>query len=138
MNKSLICSALIIVLGVACTPTEKPAEKNRTLQNTWDEVMLIHDEVMPKMSDLTRLKKELRKDSVNNLSLITELIKAEDTMWDWMYALQPFSKVEKMSEQEAKAYLDQEMKNVQNVKQVMLESIENAENHLQKMQSNEN
>lgn len=133
---------------VACTPAEETAQAKESetelteaktpIELSWDEVMVVHDEVMPKMSDLNRLKKELLQDSVKHAALLEKITAAEDGMWDWMHQLTPLKEVKTMPEAEAKAYLDQEMERISKVKRQMLESIETAEGEIQKTATDEN
>jgi hypothetical protein len=70
-------------------------EPNLEVQKMYDEVMAVHDKVMPKMGELNRLKRQLNafkntvpdenanlKDSLINSILI--LSKSEDMMDTWM------------------------------------------------------
>lgn len=142
--KTLIYSFLVLSMMFSCTPAEeKTEEKTQTeekspIEIAWDEVMVVHDEVMPKMSELSRLKKQLRQDSMKHAELIATITKAEDGMWDWMHQLTPLKTIKTMSEAEAKATLDQEMASITEVKRLMLESIETANQELQKTTTNEN
>ena len=86
---------VLIALGLflsfaACKSENKEAE---TLLN--QEIMKVHDEVMPKMGDINRMKRQLSaykdevpddnaemKDSLINAILL--LAKTEDNMNDWM------------------------------------------------------
>ncbi len=86
---------VLLVLGFllsfsACKSENKEAE---TLLN--QEIMKVHDEVMPKMGDINRMKRQLSaykdevpddnaaiKDSLINAILL--LAKTEDNMNDWM------------------------------------------------------
>ena len=74
----------------ACKSEDKESETNLN-----QEIMKIHDEVMPKMGDLNRMKRQLNaykdevpddnaamKDSLINAILV--LSKTEDNMNDWM------------------------------------------------------
>ncbi|GAB5552405.1 MAG: hypothetical protein Sapg2KO_19960 [Saprospiraceae bacterium] len=142
--KTLIYSFLVLSIMFSCTSAEeKTEEKTETevkspIEIAWDEVMVVHDEVMPKMSELSRLKKQLRQDSMKHADLIATITKAEDGMWDWMHQLTPLKTIKTMPEAEAKATLDQEMSSITEVKRLMLESIETANMELQKTMTNEN
>jgi hypothetical protein len=92
----MIRNQLVVLLSVlslclfSCSDTEE--DKLEKLHN---EVMVVHDEVMPQKADLNRLKRQLKsykdvisdenadlKDSLINGILL--LSKSEDLMTDWM------------------------------------------------------
>jgi hypothetical protein len=91
MNKLILSIfTLFTIVFVACKNDDKAAQANLT-----KEIMAVHDEVMPKMGELDRLKKQLSvykdavpdenapmKDSLINAILL--LSKMEDNMMDWM------------------------------------------------------
>lgn len=95
----------------------------------WDQMMVVHDAVMPKMSDISRLKKQLRADSAN-LDLITKLTKAEDGMWAWMHELTPLSKLEEQPTEAAVQYLRRETARIEGVSKMMMDGIREAEDRL--------
>ena len=104
-----------------------------------DEVMVVHDEVMPRMGEIHKLGKELKKvvknNSVENDSILNEikntikyLESADDGMMDWMHEYSRPSKLRKdKTHEEILAYLDEEMKKVEKVKYDINTSIENAQ-----------
>lgn len=99
------------------------------------EVLAIHDEVMPKMDDLMRLKRkakvQLAKDSVSSSqkqplqTLIQELEAADEAMMHWMrnydHDLQGKLPEEKLN------YLQAEKVKITKVKQQMLQTLAKAE-----------
>ena len=95
-----------------------------------DAVMAIHDEVMPKMRDIYKLKKQLKKSTGSELEVvqnsIAQLEKADDMMMDWMAEY----KKPKASNPDAMSYLASELQKVDIVKSTMLTAISNAENIL--------
>lgn len=142
--KIFIYSLLTFFTIISCAPADQSAETETEatepkspIESAWDEVMVVHDEVMPKMSALSRLKKQLRQDSVKHAGLIAKMTQAEDGMWDWMNQLTPLKTIKTMSEAEAKSALDQELASITEVKRLMLESIETAERELQKTTTDE-
>jgi len=84
-------AVLSVFLVLSCK--EKPTEASKVL---YDEVMKIHDDVMPEMGTIHKLKKKLKKRLENEfiseeeksaaLKAITDLEKADDGMMDWMAA----------------------------------------------------
>ena len=107
-----------------------------------------HDEVMPKISDIRLLQKQLReeleKDSIasdslkkeNILELLSKLKKADDAMFDWMNEFKnPHLNQEfylKSKDEELLDYLKSEDKKIEVVANQMLESIQLSKNLLKK------
>lgn len=125
--------------GYAC----KSRTSDATLKVLADQVMAVHDEVMPKMGTLHTLKKKLSNKSeeileaeADNMSQsLQEIAKhqsaledAEDKMMEWMHSYDR-NWHEKPGE-EAKLYLTEEKKRISEVKTAILESITNAEKFL--------
>jgi hypothetical protein len=110
-----------------------------------DEVMEIHDEVMPKMSDTHRLRKGLKKELKKEIEEVSEVrgqildnIKAlevaDDGMMDWM---KNYKKLRKLEEGvNPMDYYKQEKINIQKVSDDMYSAINNAEKFLQARSSN--
>jgi hypothetical protein len=94
------------------------------------EVIAVHDEVMPKLGELNKDRRNLQDILKNTtdenvkaelLQAITALEKADDGMMDWMADWKVPSNME-----EQKPYLEKEMIRIKKVKTDMLESMENA------------
>lgn len=132
-----VALALLLVSSVACTNQSAPAENDLSAEEQlekkrWDEVMVIHDEVMPKMGDIAKAQKALRTlagEPVDStiLQQLTELEIAEEAMWTWMHELKPASEREAMAHEAYLKYLDEEEKKISEVRDMMLTSIRNAE-----------
>lgn len=96
---------LVAILLVSCTSKEKDIEKLKS------ETIAIHDEVMPKMDDIMKLKKALKakKDTSEDVKpnqvqdLILALEEADEAMMNWMRNYDP--RMEAMSDEEKIAYL---------------------------------
>jgi len=106
------------------------------------EIMAIHDEVMPKMSDINRTIKELKKSKTsitqNNTALIdmhskyiSDLEKADDAMMDWMKAYKK-PKFDDQTESTA-LYLKGQMKEIEDVKEKILSSLINGRGLVKKI-----
>lgn len=110
----------LLVFGNSCK------EYNQEQQQLWDKVMMVHDEVMPKMGELHQLKKQLKKQAENptQQKTIQEIEAAQDAMMDWMRNFKSMRVLAKLDHAEAIAYLKKEQKRVAKVKKMMLESIE--------------
>lgn len=124
---------LLLYLFVACT-NEENAEA--ALQ---DEVITIHDEVMPKMDELMKVKADLQK-KVDSLRLeeadtaliitlktkINQLRKADSAMMTWM---RQFKSVrDTVSHDQRMRYLEQEKERIEQVRSMMNKAIEDAQN----------
>lgn len=109
-------------------------------QKAWDAMMVVHDEVMPKMSDINRTNNELQEWAVANKEKMAngdleriavslkDLNAADDGMMNWMNALQQLDglRAEK-NHQEIMNYLQEQTKIITKVKTDMLSSIENGQ-----------
>lgn len=126
-------------LLTACTGSEeqKQQEDIRSLEK---EVIRIHDEVMPKISDIARLLSILEIDEKNSTidslthkdisESIDQLNMGDSLMWEWMHN---YRKPEDAPLDSIEAYLQSEITRVTKVRDVMLEGIKNAESLVQKL-----
>ncbi len=120
--------ALILAFGCGGPNSEYTAQD--ALRN---EVFAIHDEVMPMMTEIVRLKGsllEMTADSTKEIeakAAISQLEKAEDGMMTWM---NKFTVPEKLREtkrhEEIMAYLEGEKTEMSKVRDAMLNSIQYA------------
>ncbi len=137
---SLIFSIFILTFSNCSTPTEKKStqvtETKKEQNNLFREVMEIHDEVMPKTSDINRAKRKIKAYLEANPDLdqatrdtlrqvITELTKAEDAMMDWMQGIR--NPADSVPHQKAMDYLNNEKKEIETVRDLMLKSLEKGE-----------
>lgn len=116
--------------------------KEKEIESLKSEVIGIHDEVMPKMDDIMKLKSKLQQnidqanDSIDDDSLTTEqnliinLEKADEDMMVWMRNYDPL--MEGMTHEEKVEYLKQTKIDIQMVKQQMLSAISESEAFLEK------
>jgi hypothetical protein len=104
-------------------------------QALYDEVMKIHDEVMPKMNDIYKIKEELKKKISDTPNLaeekkkeieatIAKLDSASEGMMIWMRQFDPIP--DSLGEEKAREYLEDEMEKVKGVKEDILEALEKA------------
>jgi hypothetical protein len=120
MKASIYLFFLAFVI-VACNTDKDPL---------YDEVMEIHDAVMPKVSDMSKLGRKLKKQQtgldssslVINQKAIADLEHAEEAMFDWMNKFESSKKGP-----EHKAYLEEEKVKISKVSDMMLESIDQAQ-----------
>lgn len=115
------------------------AQQESAQQKAWDEMMVVHDEVMPRMSEInaiakiieasladTTLNSELRNTAQQALA---NLEAADKAMWDWMYGLQHLPDLRADSEhKDILRYIDTETAKISEVKTAMLNSIEAGNN----------
>lgn len=95
------------------------------------DVNRIHDEVMPRMGELYKLKKKLQArdtaastpaDKAKINSAIQKLDSAYDGMMTWMHQYKP-----EEHQENAKEYLEGELEKIRKVKNDMLEAIKTGE-----------
>ena len=125
--KLLLISSLMFTLTLLSCKNESKELYNR--------VMDTHDEVMPRMGEIERLKRELR-DKISKTpdmilerkekleQIISNLDSANRSMMDWMHKFNPLP--DTADQEKAKTYLESEMTRIENVKELMLQSIQEA------------
>jgi hypothetical protein len=131
MKKIFLAISIITTLA-ACQKNGEDKQKVMI-----DEVMAIHDEVMPKMDDIMTLKSSLDSaikvspDSVKAKQLYSALDSADNQMMDWMQAYNP-DQVKGKSEEEVTKYYADEKAKISSVKELTNKSIEEAKGFLGK------
>lgn len=104
-------------------------------QALYDQVMDVHDEVMPKMDDIMKLKRELQDKIANSPDMVLErkeqlenvianLDSASNAMMSWMHEFNPLP--DSVDQEKAREYLESEMERIRKVKTLTLESLEKA------------
>ncbi len=97
----------------------------------YNQVMDIHDEVMPKMEDLYNMKKNLEEKLKENPAAdvkadielrLAEVDSASKMMMDWMHEFNP--PADTADQEQARAYLEAEMEKVKRVKEAILTVLE--------------
>ncbi len=110
-------------------------EKKQDNQALYDEVMKVHDEVMPKMDDIYKLKQELKKQISDTPNLVDEkrrtieatilkLDSASEAMMVWMRNFNPLP--DSLGEDKAREYLEDQQEKIEKVKDEMLDAINKA------------
>jgi len=105
-------------------------------QQRYEEVMKTHDEVMPKMNDIYKLKGVLKKkiasspemaeDQKNAIeTAIVRLDSASEGMMVWMRNFNPPS--DSLGEEKTRVYLEDQKQKVQKVKDDILKAIESGQ-----------
>lgn len=131
MNK-IITTISLLALLIGC---QKNAEDKQKLMI--DEVMAVHDEVMPKMDDIMSLKSSLDSaikvspDSAKAKKLYSALDVADNQMMGWMENYDSESVKGKSEEQISKYFANQKTR-ITEVKVLTVKSIEEAKKFLRK------
>src|SRR5688572_10336006 len=158
--RQLIFLFLIVVLAFSCKPKATVEESTSTdlqpveikmdanLQHYEDEIMKIHDDAMPKMSDIQRLSSQLRdiKSKAGETEdgtpvqieglddALTSLREAEQGMMDWMKL---YSETKPRVTQDIIAmFYERELEKITHVRENMLNSIEKANKWLAQYSGN--
>ena len=128
-----LLAALMVTLLVACGDNPKNSEEAAQFaqQNeAYDQMMVVHDEVMPKMSDISRTRRAL-KSHLDNPDLtpamkkkvmenINGLNDADDGMMDWMRNIEkPRNLRDAKSHDEVMNYYMQQQAEIEKVKRAM-------------------
>lgn len=141
--KALFPSSILIALVFLVSCAQRSGEdhgehatEQGPNQALYDEVMSVHDEVMPKMNDLYKAKatlsKQLREDpglseeqkaTINRK--IARIDSASEEMMVWMRRFNPLP--DSAGEDRAKAYLEGELTKVRKVKEDILQALESAQ-----------
>jgi hypothetical protein len=130
---------LILILLFSCTSNEKLEE------NQWHQMMVIHDEVMPKTSEIVLLAQQLEdfplsspSDSLRVKNAITALNDSEESMFEWMSNLKQLKTLRKnLTHQQIMDYLNQETLNIIEVQQKMEFSLENGQQLFNELKRNQ-
>jgi len=111
------------------------SEEDQSNQALYDKVMEVHDEVMPQMNDIYKLKKQLQEEITNSKDLVDDrkkkleslvftLDSANNAMMNWMRKFEPPS--DTLSLEDARIYLEEQMTKINGVKAAMQEAIDKA------------
>jgi hypothetical protein len=127
---SKVSLILFAVITLSCESKEKEVEKLKT------ETIAIHDEVMPKMDDIMKLKKSLKDamleaDSVQKEEIrnrVGALEEADQAMMNWMRNYDP--RMEDMTDAEKIEYLKNQKASISEVSEKMKKSIAEAKTYL--------
>lgn len=148
--RKMLFTLLIPTLWAACgSPSGNEAAQSEGLtveqkleNELWDQVMEVHDAVMPKTSDLERTAKALKKHldrpelSEAQRQEVEETIKliesAVDAMYEWMNDLKTLPDLRKnQNHEQIMSYLKTEFNNISTIKTLMEDSLEKGQRLLQ-------
>jgi Mg2+ and Co2+ transporter CorA len=146
--KILQLLSLIAILSImSCTKSNDHSGMNHNTEQTQEEgpnqalynqMMDVHDEVMPKMDDIMKLKRELQEQLAKSPDMVLErkqelersisnLDSASNSMMDWMHRIHEFDPLaDSVDQEKAREYLESEMEEIKKVKDLINESIEQA------------
>jgi hypothetical protein len=130
----LIVSSILIV---SCSEKQKEAK-----DELYDKVMAVHDEIMPKMGDIMKYKKQLQEkidalsaaEEVNSAKIseleqaIADLDNSHDEMMGWMRQFD--NDFEGMVNEDIMKYLNDQMGKIKKVGEVTNAALQNAQQKL--------
>ncbi len=125
----LTCLGALFLILVSCAHSDNP-ERNKA----YDEMMSVHDEVMPEMGTIYKLEKKLKKKietttNPDSLAVMNKTLKklsaSGEGMMDWMHNLDVPGK--KVPDAEAIVYLKSEKEKISKISTSMKESIESSQ-----------
>jgi hypothetical protein len=124
-----VTAIILVTLFMSCESKDKEIETLKT------ETMAVHDEVMPKMDDIMKLKKSLKEieDSTAQdeiMKLVIALEESDKAMMNWMRNYDP--KMEGMTDDEKIEYLKNKKASIEKVSEQMKSSISASESYLKK------
>ncbi|WP_028375907.1 hypothetical protein [Leeuwenhoekiella sp. MAR_2009_132] len=134
LKKSLVVISIIIT-AISCNNNTELQDQYNSL---FKEVIAVHDEIMPKMNELTQLQEQIKNDTTASPKLKNEALKklqeSDDRMMSWMHSftdsyVKQRIPVSKMSTQELESGikgLQTELEEVTNLKEFTYESLETA------------
>ncbi|MEJ0056497.1 MAG: hypothetical protein WDN75_13110 [Bacteroidota bacterium] len=104
-------------------------------QALYDQVMGIHDEIMPKMEDVYKLKQTLEEKIANTpnmvedqkkelQAMIAKLDSSNNAMMEWMHQFNPLP--DSTDQEKAREYLETEMERIKKVRDLTNETLEKA------------
>ncbi len=137
MKKIIILLAGLSIIFSNCKPSNDAIQ-----QELVREVMVIHDEVMPKMDDIYKVQKQLRESGADIKTgalrkeiddHILSLEQAGEGMMDWMANLKLPSENDTRTHEEIMTYLAKEKIEIQHVSDDMNGSIAAGKELLEKL-----
>ncbi len=138
-KKFLFVSVVVLTLSGCGGQTQENQNGSSDADNAdpnqvlYDQVMDIHDEVMPRMEDLYALKKKLQDQIAASPTMVDEerkklehrianLDSVGNLMMDWMHQFSPLP--DSLGQEAARDYLEGEMERIKVVREAMLGIIE--------------
>jgi Mg2+ and Co2+ transporter CorA len=139
--------AMLILAGCGKTgqhehhDQEEESPINNPNQALYDQVMDIHNDVMPKSDEIYQRKKEIKdkiattknieSDKKRQLEqIVVELDSADHSMMDWMHKFKPLP--DSADQELAREYLENEMERIKTVRELINGSLQKAKEELEK------
>ncbi len=131
-----------VFLAACGKSLSKEDKEAKIIEQKINEVMAIHDSVMPKTGEIFKLKKKLStletslKDSIQIEKIYrckNLLIEADEAMMTWMHEFREADPM--LSFQEKQQYYQEEKKKITDVKLKMLSSIDSAKTLLNELEN---
>jgi len=153
MKSLQILAMLAIFSFMSCTKSGDHSTMNHEAEQTQEEgpnqalynqMMDVHDEVMPSMDEIMKLKRALREQIEKSPDMVIErkqelenvisnLDSASSSMMNWMHRIHEFDPLaDSVNQEKAREYLESEMEEIKKVKTLMTESIEKAKKEVSK------
>lgn len=154
MKQCLVLLTFLSVLTFSCSSNNNTAADANQAdlaaqeEALWDEVIVVHDEVMPKMGVINKTARELKAliDNTPTLSeenkkaieeAVNNLDNADEGMMSWMSGFKQLEKLRaEMNHEQIITYLNSEMEKISNVKSQMDSSLESGQALLSTLTSN--
>ncbi|CAN5458075.1 hypothetical protein BH10BAC4_BH10BAC4_15800 [soil metagenome] len=148
MKNFLIAWSFLLV--IACGRSAEKGEHDTDVSDVsgespnralYDQVMDIHDEVMPKMDELFKFKTIIEEKVANTPGMLEDrkkelksmalaLDSANNAMMDWMHKFNPPS--DSVDQEKTREYLEIEMETIKKVRDLTNETIEKAKAEINK------
>ena len=138
MRKLALIFLPLLLWGMMSCQNEQKSSVDKQYELYYDSIMVIHDRTMPLMGKIDNLREQLKKErkvalntnakkylEINNL--LSELNRAEDSMFDWMNGFKPDSIPAETKNQ----YIQMELSKVKHMEGLMLGGIGMAEAHFE-------
>lgn len=153
MKSLQLLSLLALFFIMSCTKSGDHSSMNHDSDQTQEEgpnqalynqMMDVHDEVMPRMDEIMKLKRELQEQIANSPDMVIErkqelenvisnLDSASNSMMSWMHRIHEFNPLaDSVDQEKAREYLESEMEEIRKVKELISESIEKAKSEAKK------
>ncbi len=125
--------AFALLMGCSGAREKQENKEDNPNQSLYEKVMGVHDEVMPRMDEIQKLKRKIQE-TINNSKDLAEdkrkeleqkialLDSASKSMMNWMFEFRP----EELKGDSLRVYLEKEMERVTRVKELMLDAIRKA------------
>lgn len=131
LSQGVFCFVFGSFIFLSCSETPVPKEEVAPTKEeiAFKEVMLVHDEIMPKTEEIRSLQALIIDTlSPEGNAVYRELEQADDAMMQWMH---DFPMDNTLSEEQKLEYLEGQKIKIEIVKTMMLNSIELAKGYLE-------